>query len=216
MDKPAISVNGLTKSFGTKKALNNISFDVLSGETVVITGANGSGKSTLINIIADISTADAGQIKIDGLTNDSIQAKLKRGVVVQEYRVERNFTGLDILLLQGAFYDLDYKYAKERAYELLEFVGLLQYSGKEIYTYSTGMKKRLQIAKALIHNPSILLLDEPTAELDRNIKNEVWGYLNKLKETTNLSVLITTHDSIESKKLGDRVLKLSNGSLSEI
>ena len=171
---PLLKVDSVSKSFGSKTVLNSISFEVLSGETLAIIGKNGSGKSTLINIVSDIVKADSGKILVNGFPHYSKKAKLQRGVILQDYRPEKNFTGLEVLMAHCMFYDVDKKYALNKSLELLEFMALTEYTDKEVQTYSTGMKKRLQMAKALLHSPKLLLLDEPTAEMDSGIKKEIW------------------------------------------
>jgi len=210
-EKIILQVHGLVKQYPEKRAVDSISFKLKMGEFLVLLGENGSGKSTLINILAGVDLNYSGNAKVFGVLPSNLHAKKKRGVVFQEHKLDSYLSGKEHLLAHGFFYKMPKKEIEEASAKLLKFVHLEDYADKPIKTYSAGMIRRLEIARALLHNPTILLLDEPTSDLDSGIKKKIWQYLKELKKDLNLSVLLATHDLKEAAELSDRIIVLENG-----
>lgn len=211
-----IEVKNLTKDFSEKVVLENIFFKLKAGECLAIVGENGSGKSTLINIISDIIKASSGEIKIFGMPHNLLEAKRLRGIVFQENRFEGVFSGREILTFQGMLYGLSREERKKNIKKFLALVELTKAADKQVNTYSAGMKKRLELAKALIAKPKLLLLDEPTSNLDVKIKRKIWNYINEAKQKLSLSILLATHDLKEALELSDRIILLDKKILLEL
>lgn len=207
----AIEVENLSKTYENVKALDNVSLQLPKGACLAVIGENGSGKSTLINIIASIVKPSNGSAKIFNKSCFSVDAKKERGIVFQEHKTSLFLTGEETLTIQGMLYGLSKKESKKKASELMQFVGLEEHAKDAVQTYSAGMKRRLEIAKGLVHNPKILLLDEPTGDLDVGIRQKIWKHINDLRKNYNLTVLLSTHDMNEALELADEILVLKNG-----
>lgn len=206
-------IKDLSRVFNGRTALSNVSFELNEGEFLAILGRNGAGKSTLINILADILQPSSGSIELFEKSVSDIEAKKLRGVVFQEHKLEGLFTGKEILVIHGLYYGLSKKQSEDEAEKILSFMELLEYANKRITTYSVGMKRRLEVGRALLHKPRLLLLDEPTSDLDIEIREKIWALLRKMKNEFKLSILLSTHDLTEAKELADRVIVLENGNI---
>lgn len=205
-----IEVNNLSKSYGELKAVDNVSFNVAEGELFAFLGVNGAGKSTTINMICNITKPDSGEIKICGSSITSKEAKENIGVVFQGSVLDDRLTILENLKSRGALYNLDSNYIKERINYLTELLDLDELLNKKYKTLSGGQKRRCDIARALIHNPKILFLDEPTTGLDPKSRIMVWNVIDDLRKTANLTVFLTTH-YMEETKDANRVVIIDHG-----
>lgn len=216
----AISIRGLSKTYapapgrgkeGTR-ALQKVDMDVQEGDFFALLGANGAGKTTIIGILTGLVTKTEGQITVSGhdLDNDLDAVKASIGVVPQEFNFNIFETTLNIVLDQAGFYGVPRKEARMRAKEVLTALGLWEKKDMPSRALSGGMKRRLLIARALMHKPKILLLDEPTAGVDVELRRGMWDYLRKLN-TEGTTILLTTHYLEEVEQLCRNVVILKKG-----
>lgn len=205
-----IEVKNLSKSYGELKAVDNISFSVNEGELFAFLGVNGAGKSTTINMICNITKPDSGDIKICGADINSIEAKKSIGVVFQGSVLDDRLTVLENLKSRAAFYNLSKEYVKERIEYLDKLFDLDEIINKKYKNLSGGQRRRVDIARALIHDPKILFLDEPTTGLDPKSRIMVWNVIDNLRKNANLTVFLTTH-YMEETKDANRVVIIDHG-----
>lgn len=214
MSKPfAIEINGLTKTYadGTE-ALKGIDLAIKQGDFFALLGPNGAGKSTAIGIMTSLINKTTGQIKIMGvdLHKNPSEAKKYLGVVPQEININVFEKCTQILLNQAAYYGVPRKLAKQRAVKLLEQLGLSNKANKQANNLSGGMRRRLMIARALIHDPQILILDEPTAGVDIEIRQSMWAFITDLNKR-GTTIILTTHYLEEAEKLCKNIAIIDNG-----
>ena len=215
---PAIAIRDLVKEYASsggappKKALKGVSFDVPQGGIFGLLGPNGAGKSTLINIMAGLVTKTAGSIEIWGhdIDRDHSNAKLMIGIVPQEIVFDPFFTPFEVLENQGGMYGVTR--ALRRSEELLRAVHLADKRDAYSRTLSGGMKRRLLIAKAMVHSPPILVLDEPTAGVDVELRRQLWELVGELN-AEGVTVVLTTHYLEEAEQLCDRIAIINHGEL---
>ncbi len=215
---PAIRIDNLVKRYaaqgddGGKLALNGVSFDVPQGGIFGLLGPNGAGKSTLINILAGLVTKTSGSAEIWGFDIDEQRRNAKRaiGIVPQEIVFDPFFTPFEVLENQGGFYGVTK--AHRRSEELLKAVHLWDKRDAYARTLSGGMKRRLLIAKAMVHSPPILVLDEPTAGVDVELRRQLWELVNELNGE-GVTVVLTTHYLEEAEQLCDRIAIINHGEL---
>jgi ABC-2 type transport system ATP-binding protein len=212
-DDVALSLRGLSKSYGDLVAVRNLSLDVLRGEILGFLGPNGAGKTTTVNLICGLLKGDAGEVIIHGrsLRTHYRQCKRLLGLCPQELVIWESLTCLEQLEFVGRLYDLRRKEARERSLGLLEVMGLADRQHKLAKTLSGGMKRRLNIALALVHEPEVLILDEPQAGLDPQSRILIREYIRSL--TGRITVLLTTHDMDEADRLSDRIAIIDHGEL---
>ena len=211
MTDAAISIKGLSKTYkGGKQALDNVSFDVPRGQIFGLLGPNGAGKSTTINILAGMVTKSAGNVSIWGFDIDEHPRNAKRsiGIVPQEIVFDPFFTPYEMLELYGGLYGIP-KSAR-RSMELLRDVRLDDKANAWARSLSGGMKRRLLVAKALVHNPPVLVLDEPTAGVDVELRQLLWTYVREL-HARGTTVVLTTHYLEEAEELCDRIAIINHG-----
>jgi lipooligosaccharide transport system ATP-binding protein len=213
LEKIAIEARELTKIFGERKAVDGISFAVSAGETFALLGPNGAGKSTTMRMIACRTPLSSGDLAVEGLdvkTDDrAIRALI--GVVPQENNLDPDLNVRENLRVYAGYYRLKKEDIENRIDELLDFIRLKKRADSRIDELSGGMKRRLIIARALIHRPRILLLDEPTTGLDPNVRQDIWEKLEELRREENLTILLSTHYMDEAEKLCQKLLVLSQG-----
>ncbi len=209
---PMIQIRGLVKAFGRKAVLRGIDLDVPAGQTLVLFGPNGAGKTTLIRILATLSKATAGQIRIGGLDLAQAGYALRRyiGLVSHAPLLYDNLTGEENLQFFARMYDLDHP--RQRIIEVLEQVGLTHRRRDPVRTYSRGMVQRLAIARAILHDPPILLLDEPDTGLDQQAA-EMLHHLIRTLGGDHRTVLLTTHNLERGLEWADRVALLVGGQI---
>jgi len=208
----AVLIENLQKSYGSTVAVKNISFKVEPGEIFGLLGPNGAGKTTTIRCLCTLAKPDAGKIEIGGLSviEKPRQARKKLGYVAQEVALDKILTGRELLELQAALYHLPETGSKQRINKLLQLLGLEEYADRKTGTYSGGLRKRLDLAAGLLHQPDLLVLDEPTVGLDIESRFIVWDFLRKLREA-GTTVLITSHYLEEIDALADRLAIIDRG-----
>jgi lipooligosaccharide transport system ATP-binding protein len=204
---PLIHARGLTKRFGDLVAVDSIDFDVAPGEAFGFLGPNGAGKTSTMRMIGCVSAISAGTLRIFGLdpTADGPTIRARLGVVPQQDTIDQELTVRENLLIYARYFDISYAMAGRRADELLEFVQLSERARDEVEPLSGGMKRRLSIARALINEPQLLLLDEPTTGLDPQARHLVWERLYRLKQR-GVTLALTTHYMDEAEQLCDRLV----------
>ncbi|MGF1490505.1 MAG: ABC transporter ATP-binding protein [Prochloraceae cyanobacterium] len=208
----AVLIENLKKSYGNTVAVKDISFKVEPGEIFGLLGPNGAGKTTTIRCLCTLAKPDAGKIEVGGLSviENPRLARKKLGYVAQEVALDKILTGRELLELQAALYHLPGTGSKERINKLLQLLGLEEYADKKTGTYSGGLRKRLDLAAGLLHQPDLLVLDEPTVGLDIESRFIVWDFLRKLREA-GTTVLITSHYLEEIDALADRLAIIDRG-----
>ncbi len=204
-----IHVQGLVKSFGALRAVNDVSFEIERGMTFGLLGPNGAGKSTTINMIVGVLAPDAGSINIDGASS-RIEARRCIGVSPQSIALYPEFTGLENLRFFASLYGFKGKLLARRVDWALEFSGLADRARDRVSEYSGGMQRRLNLAVALIHEPRILLLDEPTVGVDPQSRNHLFECIEQLR-AEGLTIIYTTHYMEEAQRLCDLVAIMDNG-----
>ncbi len=209
-----LNIKNVSKQYkpGEKEALKDISFTVKKGEFVALLGQNGAGKSTLINILAGNVKKSSGEVKIGGIDLDRNELETKKiiGVVPQEISFDYVFSVGEVLRNQSGYFGLE----NNNGYidELLEHLHLKDKKNEASRSLSGGMKRRLLIAKAMVHKPDLLILDEPTAGVDIELRHQLYGFLKKL-HNEGTTIILTTHYLEEADKLCDRVLVINQGRL---
>ena len=212
-----IELRGLTKKFGDFTAVDGLSFEIKTGEFFGLLGPNGAGKTTTISMMSTVLLPSSGEIYIDGtkLTRAASEQKRKLAVITQEYSMRQDMTMDEVMEYQGRLYYMPRKQIKERSAQLLEFAGLSDYHRRTVRHLSGGMKRKLMICRALLIEPEILLLDEPTAGMDALSRRQMW---NLLKQVNNrdMTILLTTHYIEEAEALCDRVAMINRGRLQKL
>ena len=206
----AVRVNGLTKRFGDKTAVDKVSFNVGFGEVYGLLGPNGAGKSTLISMIAGVIEPDEGTIEVLGGEVRDSEIRAKINYCPQNPALYDDLTGLENLIFYSSLYGITGRRALEKARELIKRVGLEGYANKPVKIYSGGMKKRLNLAAALMNEPRLLILDEPTTGMDPQMRREVWQLLSEIKDSDR-AIIISTHYMDEAETLFDRVAIMDSG-----
>ena len=208
----AIEVQGLTKHFGNHRALRGITLEVMHGESVVIFGPNGAGKTTLIKVLATILNPSSGRIMVNGLDLKDKAEEIRRqiGVVTHQIFLYSNLTAYENLEFYSRMYDVPGR--KERIHEVVAMVGMTSRLHDRVGTLSRGMQQRLSIARALLHKPAIILLDEPETGLDQQAISMLWETL-RIGGEGKRSIILTSHSLERGLELGDRLLILAQGKI---
>ncbi|MEM8718777.1 MAG: ATP-binding cassette domain-containing protein [Cyanobacteria bacterium P01_G01_bin.39] len=208
----AVLIENLRKSYGEVQAVKDISFTVEAGEIFGLLGPNGAGKTTTIRCLCTLAKPDAGKIAVGGV--DAIASpkavRQRLGYVAQEVAIDKVLTGRELLKLQAALYHLPPKIINDRIAQLIEVLGLQEYADNKTGTYSGGIRKRLDLAAGLLHQPEVLVLDEPTVGLDIETRMVVWQFLQELR-SAGTTVLITSHYLEEIDALADRLAIIDQG-----
>ena len=209
-----ISIQDLVHRYGSRTALDGVSFDVGRAELFGLLGPNGSGKTTMFRILSTLMLPSGGHAVIMGFDVAKEPTKLRReiGVVFQAQSIDVKLTAYENLWHQGHLYGLQGAALKARIAEMLSRVGLADRANEKAETFSGGMQRRLELAKGLIHQPTVLLLDEPTTGLDPGARRDLWQYLHILRDEEKVSVLVTTHLMEEAERC-DRLAILNEGKL---
>jgi ABC-2 type transport system ATP-binding protein len=207
-----LQVRGLRKAYGARTAVAEVSLSVRAGEVLGLLGPNGAGKSTTVGMISGLTVPDAGTVTVGGVTlaADEFAFKRRIGLVPQDLALFEDLPALANIELFGALYDLSKATLKQRAMAVLETVGLADRAGDKPATFSGGMKRRLNIACALVHDPDVLLLDEPTAGVDPQSRNAIFDNLEALKRAGK-ALVYTTHYMEEAERLADRIVVIDHG-----
>jgi ABC-2 type transport system ATP-binding protein len=210
----AIEAEGLVKTYPKEvKALDGLSFAVAPGSVFALLGPNGAGKSTAVKILTTLTTPDAGRATVAGLDVRGQVDAVRRtiGVVAQGSGVDIQATGRENLRLQGQIHGIRGRAVEERAVELLERFGLAEAADRVARGYSGGMQRRMDIAMALVHDPAVLFLDEPTTGLDPEVRADMWSEIERLARQRGKTVLLTTHYLEEADQLAERVAIVDRG-----
>ncbi|MBQ7469830.1 MAG: ABC transporter ATP-binding protein [Pseudobutyrivibrio sp.] len=212
-----IELKGLTKRFGDFTAVDDINLQVETGEFFGLLGPNGAGKTTIISMISTVLLPSCGQVYIDGhkLDRKASEEKKKLGVITQEYSMRQDMTMDEVMQYQGKLYFIPKKVIKEKSDELLEFAGLSEFRKRTVRHLSGGMKRKLMICRALLVEPEILLLDEPTAGMDALSRRQMWNLLRKVNNQ-NMTIILTTHYMEEAQALCNRVALINSGKLQKL
>ncbi|VYT64974.1 ATP-binding cassette domain-containing protein [Clostridium paraputrificum] len=208
-----IEIKNVTKRFNDKLVLDNISYEVNKGEIFGFIGPNGAGKSTLINIMTSLLVPDSGSVKICGydIVKESIKAKENIGYVPQDIALLEELSAYDNLEFFGALYGLKGKLLKERIKEALEVTGLEDKRKQKVKKFSGGMKRRLNIATAIMHHPKVLIMDEPTVGVDPQSRNHIFTFTKKICKEWGTTVIYTSHYMEEVEELCERVFIIDLG-----
>ncbi|MDQ3542455.1 MAG: ABC transporter ATP-binding protein [Actinomycetota bacterium] len=211
-DETLVSARGLVKSFGDLTAVDGIDVDVRRGEAFGFLGPNGAGKSSTMRMIGATSPVTAGTLRIFGLdpATDGREIRSRIGVVPQQNQLDGELTVEENLIIYGRYFDIPRRVCKSRAAELLEFVQLTERAKSRVEPLSGGMKRRVTIARSLINEPQLLLLDEPTTGLDPQARHVLWHRLYRLKQQ-GVTLVLTTHYMDEAEQLCDRLVVMDKG-----
>ena len=209
---PAIEARGLVKRFKDVEALTGVDFSVYAGELFGFVGPNGAGKTTAINILCTLLSPTSGSATVAGfdVASQSFQVRQNIGLVFQDQSLDDYLTAKENLEFHAICYDMDSKMVKGRMEELLRMVELWDRKDSLVRTFSGGMKRRLELARGLMHTPAVLFLDEPTIGLDPQTRRTIWEYIRELRETSELTIFLTTH-YLEEAEACDRVAIIDHG-----
>jgi len=210
-----ITVDHLVKKFGSLVAVNDVSFSVNRGEIFAFLGPNGAGKSTTIKMLTTLLHPDSGTININGHNPGVDQDGVRRsfGIVFQDPSLDDELTAIENLQIHGVLYNVPGQLLKQRITELLQFVELWDRKDHLVKTFSGGMKRRLEIARGLLHHPQIFFLDEPTLGLDPQTRNHIWSYIQNLNKEEGITVFFTTHYMEEAERVAQRVAVIDQGKI---
>lgn len=211
---PVIKVENLVKNFGIITAVNDISFEVDEGTIFGFLGPNGAGKTTTINILCTLLAPTSGRAYINGYDCAREPAEVRRsiGIVFQDTTLDKDLTAYENLVFHAYLYNLKRSEMKSRIGDLLQFVGLYERKNDLVKKFSGGMKRRLEVARGLIHNPKVLFLDEPTLGLDPQTRSNLWGFIGELPKKHNVTVFMTTH-YMEEAEVCDSISIIDNGKI---
>lgn len=209
-----IVISNLKKSYGSFEAVKDVNFSVKKGEIFGFLGPNGAGKSTTINMLSTMIRPSSGKAMINGFDVTSEQAKVREsiGIIFQENTLDEKLTAYENLLLHCRLYSVPKNVRAERIKEVLEMVELTDKKDNMVKTFSGGMKRRLEIARGLLHYPKVIFLDEPTVGLDPQTRDHIWQYILKLKERAGITVFLTTHYMDEAEHC-DRIAVIDDGKI---
>jgi len=211
---PIIVVEDLVKKFKDLTAVNKVNFTVEKGEIFGFLGPNGAGKSTTIQMMATLLKPTAGRASIDGhdIVREQFAVRQSIGVMFQDPSLDGNLTAMENLDFHARLYNVDPKVLPDRRRELLAMVELTDRTRDLVKTFSGGMKRRLEIARGLLHHPAVLFLDEPTVGLDPQTRNHIWTYIRALRDSVGVTVFMTTHYMDEAENC-DRIAVIDHGEI---
>jgi len=211
----AISVKNLTKVYDKLTAVNDISFEVKAGSTFAFLGPNGAGKTTTIKMLTTLVNPTSGTISVNGIdpVKHGLEARRSFGIVFQDPSLDDELTAYENMFFHAGLYGVPRSQTPEKIHEMLNFVELWDRKDDLVKKFSGGMKRRLEIARGLLHTPAILFLDEPTVGLDPQTRNHIWSYIKKLNKERGLTVFFTTHYMDEVERAADQVVIIDNGKL---
>lgn len=210
-----IRVANLVKKYGDFTAVNDISFDVAEGEIFAFLGPNGAGKTTTIKILTTLLKPTSGQVELDGL-NPAVQhneARKRFGIVFQDPSLDEELTAYENMDFHGVLYKVPAKIRAKRIEHLLTLFELWERRNDPVKQFSGGMKRRLEIARGLLHTPKIVFLDEPTLGLDPQTRNQLWTHVKKLNTEERVTVFMTTHYMEEAERVAQRIAIIDHGKI---
>lgn len=210
-----IQVDSLVKKFDEVTAVDSISFSVNSGEIFAFLGPNGAGKTTTIKMLTTLLRPTSGKISLNGLNpvTEQYETRASFGIVFQDPSLDDELTAWENLEFHGVLYKVPKKERRERIEQLLRFVELWDRRDSLVKTFSGGMKRRLEVARGLIHHPKILFLDEPTLGLDPQTRNHIWNYIKDLNKQEGMTVFFTTHYMDEAERTANRIAIIDHGKI---
>lgn len=210
-----IQVKNLTKKFGDFTAVNDVSFSVKKGEIFAFLGPNGAGKSTTIKMLTTILRPTSGEILLDGNnpSHDALGARKSFGIVFQDPSLDDELTAYENIEFHGVLYGIPREIGRRRMEQLLKIVELWDRRDDLVKNFSGGMKRRLEIARGLLHHPKILFLDEPTQGLDPQTRNHIWGHIRNLNQDEGITIFFTTHYMEEADKIAERIAVIDHGKI---
>jgi ABC-2 type transport system ATP-binding protein len=210
-----ISVKNLKKQFGDFVAVDNISFEVKVGEIFAFLGPNGAGKSTTIKMLTTLLNPTSGSIELDGHNpmNNPNAVRHSFGIVFQDPSLDDELTAWENLEFHGVLYNIPKVLRRERIKELMNLVELWDRKDSLVKEFSGGMKRRLEIARGLLHHPKVLFLDEPTLGLDPQTRNHMWTYLQGLNKSEDITIFFTTHYMEEASRIAERIAIIDHGKI---
>jgi len=208
-----IRVQNLSKKFGDLTAVDNISFEVNKGEIFAFLGPNGAGKTTTIKMLTTLLHPTSGVVELDGLDPTVARDEVRKrfGVVFQDPSLDQDLTAWENMEIHGVLYGVARKERRERAKDLLKLFELWDRKDALVKTFSGGMRRRLEIARGLLHTPRVLFLDEPTLGLDPQSRNQMWTHVKSLNETDQVTVFLTTHYMDEADRVAQRIAIIDHG-----
>jgi ABC-2 type transport system ATP-binding protein len=212
-----IEIKNVTKKFGKFTAVDNVSLNVDAGDVFAFLGPNGAGKSTTIKMLTTLLNPTEGQIFLDGhnVTENPSKTRKSFGIVFQDPSLDNELTAFENMKFHAILYGLSKKEYSERIEKLLELVELKDKKDDFVKTFSGGMKRRLEIARALLHVPKVLFLDEPTIGLDPQTRNHIWNYIKNLNEVEKVTIFFTTHHMEEVERYGKKIAIIDHGKIIE-
>lgn len=210
-----IKVENLTKKFGEFTAVDGVSFEVGKGEIFAFLGPNGAGKTTTIKMLTTLTRPTSGTVQLNGYdpTDAPDDARKSFGIVFQDQSLDDELTAWENMEFHGVLYGVEKKLRRERIEQLMKFVDLWDRKDSLVKTFSGGMKRRLEIARGLLHHPKIFFLDEPTLGLDPQTRNHMWEYINDLRKDEGTTIFFTTHYMEEAEKNSDRIAIIDHGKI---
>lgn len=210
-----IEAKNLTKKFNGFTAVDNISFAVKKGEIFAFLGPNGAGKTTTIKMLTTLLQPTSGKIRLNGFdpTHDQDNVRRSFGIVFQDPSLDDELTALENMEFHGVLYSVPTVLRKQRIQELLNIVELWDRKNNLVKTFSGGMKRRLEIARGLIHHPKIFFLDEPTLGLDPQTRNHIWKYILDLNQKEGITIFFTTHYMEEAQRIAQRIAIIDHGKI---
>ncbi len=216
--KFAIETEDLTKRYNGLTAVDGLNLTVDHGEVFGLLGPNGAGKTTIISMLCTIINPSSGSATVNGFDILKQSGKVRRsiGIVFQDPSIDDRLTGRENLQLHACLYDMPSELTKKRIAEVLELVGLADRADYAMRTYSGGMRRRLELARGLLHRPSVLFLDEPTLGLDPQTREHLWEYIENLSLTSEITIILTTHYMEEADQLCQRIAIIDHGKINVI
>ena len=211
--QPIIRVQHVVKSFGKVTAVNDVSFEVRAGEIFAFLGPNGAGKTTTIKMLTTLLHPTSGSLELDGLDPTRHQTDVRRrfGVVFQDPSLDSELTAWENMDIHGVLYHVPRQIRRERSEVLLKMFELWDRRDDLVKTFSGGMKRRLEIARGLLHTPKVLFLDEPTLGLDPQSRNQMWTLVQNLNKAEGVTVFLTTHYMDEADRVAERIAVIDHG-----
>ena len=210
-----IQVKHLVKQFGQLKAVDDISFEVGQGEIFAFLGPNGAGKTTTIKMLTTLLRPTSGTLEVDGLDPAASPNEVRKrfGIVFQDPSLDGDLTAYENMEIHGVLYHVPRKLRLERIEQLLRLFELWERRDEQVKLFSGGMKRRLEIARGLLHTPKILFLDEPTLGLDPQTRNQLWTHVKHLNQTEGVTVFLTTHYMDEADRVAQRIAVIDHGKI---
>jgi len=210
-----IRAQGLVKTFGDFTAVDNIAFDVARGEIFAFLGPNGAGKTTTIKMLTTLLRPTSGSVSLDGLNpvTDQTAARKRFGIVFQDPSVDDELTAYENMDFHGVLYSVPRKLRQQRIEALLKLFELWDRRKDQVKQFSGGMRRRLEIARSLLHTPKIIFLDEPTLGLDPQTRNQLWTHIKRLNAEEQVTVFLTTHYMEEAERVAHRIAIIDHGKI---